>query len=170
MTGLSSDVTPPMRARVGELAPDFSLNNAHGESWRLSDLRGQVVALLFYPQDETLVCTRQLCSLRDRWAEYVTTGATVVGVSNGSEASHRRFAEQHHLPLPLLADAGNHVTKMYSHHWWMPAWLTRAIVVIDAQGIVLTRQVMFRAFRPDDDDVITAIYSARCERLSRFLK
>ncbi len=154
-------------AKVGELAPDFILNNTSGEPWRLSERRGQVVALLFYPKDETYVCTKQLCSVRDHWTEYLSTGAAVIGISNGSIESHSRFAQHHNLPLPLLADIGRDVTKKYSHHWWMPTRLTRAIVVINAEGVVLSRKVMFGAFRPNDDEVIAAILYAKTDQLRK---
>lgn len=149
-------------AKIGEIAPDFLLSNTEGEYWQLSKHRGQVIALLFYPEDETLVCTKQLCSVRDRWAEYLATGAKIVGISDGTPEEHSRFTKHHHLPLPLLADLGNSVTKAYSHHW-LPTRLTRAIVVINADGIVISRKVMFRAFRPNDDEVIAAILYAKAE-------
>ena len=60
---------------LNEPAPDFSLPDGNGQQWRLSDQRGKVVVLLFYPGDETPVCTKQLCSVRDRWEDYTATGA-----------------------------------------------------------------------------------------------
>jgi peroxiredoxin Q/BCP len=157
---------PQQIAKNGETAPDFMLQNTEGETWRLSTHRGQVVALLFYPKDETLVCTKQLCSLRNHWLEYQATGAVIIGISDGTIEEHARFAVHHNLPLPLLADMGNTVTKAYSHHW-LPTRLTRAIVVIDANGVVLSRKVMFRAFRPNDDEVIAAILYAQTELLKK---
>ena len=62
-------------------APDFSLPDGNGAQWRLSDHRGKVVVLLFYPGDETPICTAQLCSVRDRWEDYLATGAEVVGMA-----------------------------------------------------------------------------------------
>ena len=50
---------------VGDRAPDFALEGTDG-TFRLSDHRGQRVVLLFYPGDETAVCTKQFCSYRDR--------------------------------------------------------------------------------------------------------
>lgn len=153
-------------AKIGEIAPDFLLNNTDGEQWQLSKHRGQVIALLFYPGNETLVCTKQLCSVRDHWSEYVATGAEIIGISDGTIEEHTQFAEHHNLPVPLLADLGNGVTKVYSHHW-LPTRLTRAIVVINADGIVLSRKVMFRAFRPNDDEVIAAILYAKTELIRK---
>ena len=61
-------------SKVGEAAPDFELKDNEGQPWRLSDQRGRVVALVFYPRDETPVCTKQMCSMRDRWNDYESTG------------------------------------------------------------------------------------------------
>lgn len=152
-------------ATVGEKAPDFELRTNAGVAWRLSDHLGSVVALLFYPADETLVCTRQLCSVREHWNDYLDTKAKIVGVSPGSVEEHSRFAENHRLPLPLLADVDRVVTEKYCSHWLFPTFLMRSIVVVDANGIVRTRRPMLRAFRPTDRSVITEIYAARGDAL-----
>lgn len=144
-------------------APDFFLSDHDGEKWELSAHRGKVVCLLFYPQSETLVCNRQLCSLRDNWSDYVKTNATVVGVSPGTPEIHRSFSRKHGLPLPLLADPLRKVTKLYGQHWLYPIQLTRAIVVVDARGAIRYRKIMLRAFRPTDYSVITAIYAAKTD-------
>jgi peroxiredoxin len=73
---------------VNDPAPDFTLKDGNGDDWRLSDQRGKVVVLLFYPGDETPVCTRQMCSVRDRWDDYLATGSEVVGISGDSVESH----------------------------------------------------------------------------------
>lgn len=152
-------------AFVGTQAPDFTLQDGQGRDWRLSDKRGQTVAFLFYPGNETLVCTKQLCSVRDHWSEYIATGAEIVGVSAGTAESHQKFAKHHNLPLTLLADTDGSVTKRYTGQWWMPSWITRAIVVVDAEGIVRHRRIMFRVFRPRDKWVVAAIYSANFDKL-----
>jgi peroxiredoxin Q/BCP len=147
--------------KIGDAAPDFVLNAENGGQWRLSDQVGKVVVLLFYPQDETLVCTRQLCSLRDHWEEYLETKAEIVGVSPGHEQEHSAFAANHKLPLRLLSDPGRKLTSIYGKHKIFPVSLTRAIVVIDAEGVVRSQRIMLRAFRPTDRSVIAEIYKAR---------
>src|SRR5436853_7158739 len=102
---------PKAGSKVGDAAPDFSLQDGNGKAWRLADHRGKVVALVFYPKDETPVCTKQMCSMRDRWTDYQTTGAEVAAISVGSVESHRKFAEHHGLPQTLLADESGEVTK-----------------------------------------------------------
>jgi thioredoxin-dependent peroxiredoxin len=154
-------VSKTAQAFVGEKAPDFELTTNGGETWRLSDHLGSVVALLFYPGDETLVCTKQLCSVREHWQDYLETRATIVGVSPGSTEQHSAFAEHHRLPIPLLADEDRSVTETYGSHWLFPTFFMRSIVIVDAKGIIRTRRSMLRAFRPTDRSVLTAIYAAR---------
>ncbi len=152
-------------AEIGEKAPDFVLRDEKDNEWRLSDQLGQVTAILFYPKNETLVCTEQLCSLRDNWSDYLESKAVVVGVSPGKTQEHRTFAGKYKLPLPLLADSDRAITKIYMNHWLFPVSFTRGIVVIDAKGIIRTKKIMIRAFRPADRSVITAIHAARADAL-----
>jgi thioredoxin-dependent peroxiredoxin len=150
---------------VGAKAPDFELQTEKGERWRLSDQLGTVVALLFYPKDETIFCTKQLCSVRDNWSDYLETKALVIGVSRGTIEEHQKFSQHHDLPITLLADPNKSVTKVYSSHSILPIMLTRAVVIVDAKGFVRTREVMFSAFRPTDQKVISSIYAARTDFL-----
>ncbi|HEX8141392.1 MAG TPA: peroxiredoxin [Pyrinomonadaceae bacterium] len=148
-------------ARVGAQAPDFTLKDGEGREWRLSDQRGKVTVLLFYPGDETPVCTRQMCSVRDNWEDYSRTGAEVVGISTDTSESHRRFSEHHELPLRLLSDAGGVVSKAYSATSWLPNRSARAVFVIDAAGVIRYRKIQpLSLFRPKDDEIIAAIRAA----------
>ncbi len=149
------------RVVVGRPAPDFDLRTDLDTEWRLSDHLGNVVVLLFYPQNETMVCTRQLCSVRDNWENYLETKATIVGISPASPEEHKAFSNSRKLPLPLLADPGREITRTYAKHWLYPVNFTRAVVVIDAKGIIRNRDIMLRAFRPSDAQLITEIYAAR---------
>lgn len=149
-------------AQVGREAPDFTLPDADGNSWRLNDQRGKVVVLLFYPGDETPICTRQMCSVRDRWEDYQATGAEVVGISTDSTESHQKFAEHHGLPLRLLSDSDGAVGKLYGAQSLIPGRVARSVFVIDATGTLRYRDVRpIGLFRPKDDDVIKAIRAAQ---------
>lgn len=151
---------------VGSLAPDFALRTDRDDGWRLADHRDGVTVLLFYPQNETLVCTKQMCSVRDNWESYLATKATIVGISPATPDEHRKFSQQRRLPIPLLADPDRQITKLYIRHWLFPISFTRAVVVIDAKGIVRNRDIMLRSFRPSDDQLITDIYTARGDAFS----
>jgi thioredoxin-dependent peroxiredoxin len=124
---------------VGDLAPDFALEGTDG-SFRLSEHRGRRVVLLFYPGDETPVCTKQFCSYRDRADDMAALDAVVVGISDQDVASHEAFAAQHGLTVPLLADVDRSVAKAYGAS--APVLGTRrAAFVIDEDGIVRHRVV-----------------------------
>jgi thioredoxin-dependent peroxiredoxin len=143
-------------------APDFMLKDGSGNDWLLSDYRGKVVVLLFYPGDETPICTRQMCSVRDRWDDYMATGAEVVGISSDSVDSHRKFAEHHNLPLRLLSDSDGAVSKLYGARSLIPGKVARSVFVIDAQGMLRHSAVRpLGLFKPKDDATIAAIRAAQ---------
>lgn len=148
--------------QVGAPAPDFTLKDGSGNDWRLADKRGAVVVLLFYPGDETPICTRQMCSVRDRWEDYSATGAEVVGLSTDSVESHKKFAEHHELPLRLLSDTSGDVANLYGARSLIPGKVARSVFVIDANGVIRYRDVRpLGLFRPKDDEVIKAIREAQ---------
>src|ERR1041385_50399 len=144
---------------VGNTAPDFSLKDSDGQTWKLSDRRGKVVALIFYPRDETPVCTKQMCSIRDRWSDYQDTGAEVVAISVASVDSHKKFVEHHGLPQRLLADDRGEVTRLLNVRSLFGG-SQRAVIVIDEKGVIRYRKSVIPFFRPEDDEVINAIRSA----------
>jgi thioredoxin-dependent peroxiredoxin len=123
--------------QVGEQAPDFELPGTDGP-FKLSEHRGERVVLLFYPGDNTMVCTKQFCSYRDRGGDFASLGATVVGISSQDLDSHEQFTAKHNLTVPLLADVEKAVAKAYSAY--SPRLGTkRAVIVIDEQGTVRHR-------------------------------
>jgi peroxiredoxin Q/BCP len=123
--------------QVGEAAPDFELEGTDG-SFRLSDHRGERVVLLFYPGDNTMVCTKQFCSYRDRPEDFAALDATVVGISSQDLASHEGFVAKHSLNVPLLADVDKQVARSYDA--FSPRLgVKRAVIAIDEQGIVRHR-------------------------------
>ncbi len=89
---------------IGSPAPEFRLAAQDGREVSLSDFRGKVLVLYFYPRDNTPGCTRQACAFAAAYDEFSRLGAAVVGVSRDGVASHRGFADKHHLPFTLLAD------------------------------------------------------------------
>jgi thioredoxin-dependent peroxiredoxin len=154
----------PDTVAINTPAPDFTLKDGNSDDWRLSDHRGKVVVLLFYPGDETPVCTRQMCSLRDRWDDYLATGAEVVGISSDSIESHKKFAAHHDLPLRLLSDSDGAVSRLYGARSLIPGRVARSVFVIDAKGILRFSDIRpIGLFKPKDDDNIAAIRAAQRE-------
>jgi peroxiredoxin Q/BCP len=123
--------------QVGDQAPDFELPGTDGP-FRLSDHRGERIVLLFYPGDNTMVCTKQFCSYRDRGADFASLDATVLGISSQDLASHEEFIAKHGLNVPLLADVDKQVAKAYSAYS-SRLGTKRAVIVIDEQGVVRDR-------------------------------
>lgn len=125
------------RTAVGDAAPDFTLEGTHG-SFTLSDRRGERVVLLFYPGDDTPVCTRQFCSYRDNADAFAALDATVVGISAKGVDSKRAFADKHGLTVPLLADPGARVARAYGAFSKLRG-VKRAVVIVDERGVVAYR-------------------------------
>jgi peroxiredoxin Q/BCP len=121
---------------VGDRAPEFTLPDADGRSVSLADFRGKkAVVLFFYPKDETPGCTREACEFRDSFDRFGDAGAEVIGVSDDDEASHKKFASHHRLPMTLLSDAQGRVRKQFGVKslLGMP---DRVTFVIDRDGVV----------------------------------
>jgi peroxiredoxin Q/BCP len=140
----------------GEIAPDFELAGTHGP-FRLSDHRGERVVLLFYPGDNTMVCTRQFCSYRDHAAQLSKLGVYAVGISGQDLACHEQFIAKHGLTLPLLSDPDHEVARLYDVHSSLIG-TRRATFVIDEQGIVRHRHDNVLSLSYDSiDDLATAL-------------
>ena len=90
--------------QVGDMAPDFTLNDKNGNAVSLQDYRGQWVVVYFYPRDNTPGCTRQACAFAGLYGQYRQKGVEVIGISKDSVASHQRFAQKNDLPFVLLSD------------------------------------------------------------------
>jgi peroxiredoxin Q/BCP len=99
--------------KEGDAAPDFKARDAEGNEVKLADLRGQKVALYFYPKDDTPGCTKEACSFRDAHSVYEEKGIKVLGVSLDDEASHQQFASKYRLPFTLLADTDHAISEAY---------------------------------------------------------
>lgn len=147
--------------KIGENAPDFTLRDADGAEWNLAEHRGETIVLLFYPGDNTPVCTKQMCSVRDNWADYRRTGAAVVGISTDSVRSHKAFAAEHKFPFPLLSDETGETIEKYRMKSWLPGRAARGVVVIDKNRRIAYYKVQpISLFRPKDEEVLEAIRKA----------
>jgi thioredoxin-dependent peroxiredoxin len=122
--------------RVGARAPDFTLPSQSGETVRLGDLLGKPVILFFYPKDDTLGCTKEVCAFRDDFEQFGQFDAEVIGISSDSVESHMAFAEKHDLPFALLSDEGGKVRKLYGVPNTLGLIPGRVTYVIDEQGVV----------------------------------
>jgi peroxiredoxin Q/BCP len=131
-----------MAILVGAQAPDFTLPGwfdlTQGD-FTLSAERGHPVVLAFYPSDEGLVCTRQMCSYSDNMSDLRLSGAVVWGISPQDVESHKSFAEGRQLRMPLLSDVDRTVARDYGILG--PMGLRRSVFIIDRAGRVAWRRV-----------------------------
>ncbi|MFM8568612.1 MAG: thioredoxin-dependent thiol peroxidase [Candidatus Kapaibacterium sp.] len=131
-----------MNVSIGKKAPAFTARDHTGANVKLSDFKGSVVILYFYPKDDTSTCTKQACDYRDNAQAFAVDGAVVVGVSPDSVQSHMKFRAKYDLPFTLLADEDHAVCEIYgvwqekSMYGRTYMGVVRSTVVIDAQGVV----------------------------------
>lgn len=150
-----------MSIEVGDKAPAFTLMGSGGKSYSLSEYLGKLVVLVFYPGDNTAVCTKQLCSYNNELAQFNDIGAQVLGISAQDVASHDAFSAKHGFGFPLLADTAKEVAKAYGILGLL-GMVRRSIFVIDSQGVVryAHRSAMGLTFRPVDE-LVAALQSAQ---------
>ncbi len=98
---------------VGKAAPAFKLQDQNGSWVNLEDHRGKWVVLYFYPKDSTPGCTTQACEFRDNIFAFRAANAVILGISVDDVESHAKFAEEHSLPFPILADSGKTTATAY---------------------------------------------------------
>ena len=122
---------------VGSLAPDLELPDQDGQLGNICDLRGrQNVVIFFYPKDNTLVCTLEVCAFRDAHPELVGLDAVVLGISGDGASSHQSFRTKWHLPYRLLTDAEGTARRRYAVHRSFGLFNGRVTYVVDKEGIV----------------------------------
>ncbi len=102
-----------MALSVGDIAPEFTLPGTGGRTYSLSEYAGKPVVLVFYPGDNTPVCTKQLNSYNDEFAEFDKVDAAVLAISSQDIASHEGFSGKHGFRFPLLADVDKTVMALY---------------------------------------------------------
>jgi peroxiredoxin Q/BCP len=124
-----------MALGIGDRAPEFTLPSTQGEISLAQQLEKGSVLLVFYPGDDTPVCTRQLCDYRDNLAIFGDLGVQVLGINPQSLSSHERFAAKHDLPFPLMSDSDKATCRAYGATGFL-GMTKRALVLIGPDGRV----------------------------------
>ena len=121
-----------MALAVGNDAPSFTTTDDQGNTVSLTDFKGKVVVLYFYPKDDTPGCTKEAQGFRDKYSDYEGKDMVVLGVSMDDEASHKKFKEKYGLPFQLLVDTDGAITKAYDVEGG--GYSKRVTYVINPQG------------------------------------
>ena len=139
---------PPLP--VGSAAPPFSLKDENDRAISLNAAKGKPVVLIFYPADDTAICTKQLCEIRDDWAAFKRLGAAVYGINGQGANAHGKFAAKYKFPFPLLVDKGWQTCKNYRAGWGI---IRRTVYVIGPDGRILYA----KRGKPSTAEILSAI-------------
>jgi peroxiredoxin Q/BCP len=150
-----------MAASAGDLAPDFTLPGTGGKTYSLSSYRGQPVVIVFYPGDDSLVCTKQLNSYNNELTAFEGVGAQVLAISAQDMASHEAFADKYGFKFPLLADTDKSVAAAYGTVGPL-GFPRRSVFVVDGSGVIryAHRAIAGLTFRPVEE-LVAAVEAAR---------
>lgn len=121
---------------IGSIAPDFTLQDQHGNSISLHDFAGKRIVLYFYPKDNTPGCTRQACAFAGAYATFRDNDIVVIGISKDSVASHQKFAQKYDLPFILLSDPERQAIEAYG------VWQEKKMCGKTSMGVVRTTYII----------------------------
>ncbi len=122
------------KLKVGDIAPDFTLEDAFGNKYTLSSYRGKSpVVIYFYPKANTPGCTKQACGIRDEWSKFEQIGVPVFGISVDSKKSLKKFIDKYSLNFPLLSDETKEVCKAYGVLNLL-GFASRVTFIVDKEG------------------------------------
>jgi len=142
--------------QVNDQAPPFTLPDSEGNTFSLADQAGRKTLLVFYPGDNTPVCTKQLCDYRDGIEAFEGLGVDVVGISNDNAETHRKFSQKHRLPFRLLTDADLEVAGLYDSKGLLG--MKRSVFLVDESGVIRYRHVeSIPVFRRKREELLEAI-------------
>lgn len=127
----------------GTLAPDFELPDQNGNIRTLKEFRGKKVILYFYPKDNTAGCTKQACGFAELYPQFNEKGATIIGISKDSVASHKKFEEKYNLNFILISDTQLKAIQAYD------VWHEKTMCGKKSMGVVRTTYLI------DENGIIT---------------
>jgi peroxiredoxin len=149
----------PLRAVVGQPAPEFTLRSTPDQTVSLSQLRGRPVVLVFYPADWSPVCGDQVSLYNELLPDFRTYGAEILGISVDGIWCHMAFARDRKLHFPLLSDfePKGEVARLYEVYDPAEGICERALFVVDGEGIVRWRYVSPIGINPGADGILDAL-------------
>lgn len=150
-----------MSIGIGDRAPAFTLAGTGGGTYSLADYAGKPVVLVFYPGDDTPVCTKQLNSYNNDLAEFEQVGAQVLAISAQDVSTHEKFSGKHGFRFPLLADTDKAVAGLYGTLGPL-GFPRRSVFVVDGGGTIryAHRAIAGLTYRPVSE-LVQAVQSAQ---------
>jgi peroxiredoxin Q/BCP len=150
----NSAAAAPPAPEVGQPAPNFSGRVADASGIKakpvsLSDYKGKVVVLAFYPGDRTTGCTAELTKFRDEYSTLFGEGVVVLGVSVDSLGSHASWASEMKFPFALVSDPDLSIAGQYGSAMPGRKVASRTVFVVGKDGSVRYRELKFGALNED---------------------
>ena len=148
---------PKRPLKEGDALPAFTLKDQDGHIFNSTDFVGkEILVIYFYPKDESMVCTKEACAFRDSYDQFIKTGAKIIGINDGSVASHKAFQQHHKLPFTLLSDPGNKVYDLFGikGKLFLPG---RKTFVVDLKGKIVYTHEAFLAGQEHADETLKFI-------------
>ena len=151
------------KLKIGNLAPDFTLQDQNGKKVSLKDFKGKKnIVLYFYPKAMTPGCTIQACAIRDFNKEFAKLKTVVLGISPDSVEKLKKFEERDGLNFTLLSDEGHKIADKYES--WGPKkfmgkeydGILRQTYIIDKTGKLREILTKFKT-KTHHDDVLVYI-------------
>jgi peroxiredoxin len=144
---------------AGTVAPEFSLRSTPDQTVRLSEFRGRLVVLAFYPADWSPVCGDQMSLYNEMLPEFREFGAEILGISVDGAWCHSAFCRDRKLHFPLLADfePKGQVASRYGVYRQSEGVCERALFVIDGAGVIRWSYVAPVGVNPGAADVLAAL-------------
>ena len=124
-----------MSVGIGDRAPDFTLPGTGDATYSLADFLGKPIVLVFYPGDDSVVCTKQLNAYNEGLSQFHEVDAQIVGISAQDVPSHEAFATKHGFEFPLLADVDKQAAAAYGTLGPI-GFPRRSVFIIDSDGVI----------------------------------
>lgn len=159
MTSSESSSSPSTLVSAGQIAPEFELRSTPDQNVSLADFKGKPVVLVFYPADWSPVCGDQIAVYNEMASEFEEFRAQLLGISVDGPWCHRAFREARHIHFPLLADCEpkGAVSRRYGAYRERDGFSERALVVVDAEGVVRWSYLSPVGISPGADGILSAL-------------
>jgi peroxiredoxin len=123
-------------AKVGDVAPDFTLPGANGKAVSLSEsLRGGPAVVIFYRGGWCPYCNIQLRAYQRALEEITALGGRLLAISPQLPDGSLSTAQANELRFGVLSDVGNRVARSFGLVYRLPDELQAALA---ANGKALT--------------------------------
>lgn len=132
---------------VGELAPDFELQNQEGQTVKLSDYRGKRLLLFAYPKAGTGGCTTQACGFRDSYPQIEAGDAIVLGISPDAPEKNKKWKEKENLPYDLLSDPDHEILEAWG------AWGEKSMYGKKYMGVIRSHWIIDAEGKIEDEQI-----------------